>query len=53
MRLTNRQAGARPTIIPSAPRGLARTAIRKMLPLLGRFPDELTGRGRYRTWGII
>lgn len=26
---------------------------RKCSPCSARFPDELTGRGRYRAWGII
>ena len=28
-------------------------AVEAMLPLLGSIPRELTGRGRYRAWGIV
>ncbi len=47
---------SRPLVsVPMAAKALkcSNQAIEKMLPLLGSVPRELTGRSRYRAWGII
>lgn len=47
---------SRPLVsVPMAAKALkcSNQAIEKMLPLLGSVPRELTGRGRYRAWGIV
>ena len=47
---------ARPLVsVPMAAKALkcSNQAVEAMLPLLGSIPRELTGRGRYRAWGIV
>ena len=47
---------SRPLVsVPMAAKALScsNQAVEAMLPLLGSAPRELTGRGRYRAWGIV
>ena len=47
---------SRPLVsVPMAAKALrcSSQAVEAMLPLLGSTPRELTGRGRYRAWGIV
>ena len=47
---------SRPLVsVPLAAKALrcSSQAVEAMLPLLGSTPRELTGRGRYRAWGIV
>ena len=47
---------SRPLVsVPLAAKALkcSNQAVEAMLPLLGSIPRELTGRGRYRVWGIV
>ncbi len=47
---------SRPLVsVPMAAKALrcSNQAVEAMLPLLGSIPRELTGRGRYRAWGIV
>lgn len=47
---------SRPLVsVPMAAKALrcSNQAVEAMLPLLGSIPREMTGRGRYRAWGIV